>query len=37
MDLALRDKVVLILLRASPLSSWTTGEVVLVNGGEAMV
>jgi hypothetical protein len=27
----------MVLLLASPLSSWTTGQVVLVNGGYAMV
>jgi hypothetical protein len=35
MDLALRDQVVLV--TGSPLSSWTTGQVVSVNGGYAMV
>jgi 3-oxoacyl-[acyl-carrier protein] reductase len=34
MDLGLRDTVVLL---ASPLSGWTTGQVVSVNGGYAMV
>jgi len=49
MDLRLGGKVVLvtgagqglgramILLLASPLSGWTTGQVVSVNGGYAMV
>ncbi len=31
------DVVPVVLLRASPLSSWTTGQVVSVNGGYAMV
>jgi 3-oxoacyl-[acyl-carrier protein] reductase len=31
------DVTPMILLLASPLSSWTTGQVVSVNGGYAMV
>ena len=31
------DVVPMVLLLASPLSSWTTGQVVSVNGGYAMV
>jgi 3-oxoacyl-[acyl-carrier protein] reductase len=31
------DVIPMVLLLASPLSSWTTGQVVSVNGGYAMV
>ena len=31
------DVTAMVLLLASPLSSWTTGQVVSVNGGYAMV
>ena len=31
------DVIPMILLLASPLSSWTTGQVISVNGGYAMV
>jgi 3-oxoacyl-[acyl-carrier protein] reductase len=31
------DVTPMILLLASPLSSWTTGQVIAVNGGYAMV
>ena len=31
------DVIPMVLLRASPLSSWTTGQVIPINGGYAMV
>ena len=31
------DVIPMVLLLASPLSSWTTGQVISVNGGYAMV